>query len=257
MSYNIEFLGSPGSGKSYIFDKLINDLKKKNIKIKKPKDVIITDYLKTKTDISYTRKLGYYFYFKKIKVDSKYIFNKEYKNFSNYIDNYIKKDLKIKSILNIYIKYLSTTNYSFERKKRMKMNFLIDYFATKINLDKEKINLVEEGFFQKIYLNFFYKNKKIARSLLIKYLNNIPKPNLLLLVETDISICFERTKNRKNGFLYNYENISYLNKKRLFNNYLIDYARKKRIKIIKINNNQFDKKKYKSLILYINNIIKK
>lgn len=29
MSYNIEFLGSPGSGKSYIFDKLINDLKKK------------------------------------------------------------------------------------------------------------------------------------------------------------------------------------------------------------------------------------
>ena len=161
MSYNIEFLGPPGSGKSYIFDKLIYDLKKIRIKIKKPKDTIILDYLKTKTNISYVRKLGYYFYFKNIKIDSKYIFNKEYKNFSNYINNYIKKDLKIESISNIYDKYLSTTNYSFERKKRMKINFFIDYFATKINLDRKRTNLVEEGFFQKIYLNFLNKKKKL------------------------------------------------------------------------------------------------
>ena len=118
MSYNIEFLGPPGSGKSYIFEKLIDDLKKIKIIIKKPKDTIILDYLKTKTDISYARKLGYYFYFKNVKIDSKKIFNKEYKNFSNYLNSYIKKDLKIKSISKIYNKYLSTTNYSFERKKR-------------------------------------------------------------------------------------------------------------------------------------------
>jgi len=257
MSYNIEFLGPPGSGKSYIFEKLIYDLKKIKIIIKKPKDTIILDYLKAKTDISYARKLGYYFYFKNVKIDSKKIFNKEYKNFSNYLNSYIKKDLKIKSISKIYNKYLSTTNYSFERKKRMKMNFIIDYFATKINLDKKKINLVEEGFFQKIYLNFFYKKKKIARNLLVKYLQNIPKPNLLLFIDTDIDICFERTMYRKDGFLYNYKNISYLNKKRLFNEFLIDYAKKKGIKIIKINNNKFDKKKYNSLILHINKMVKK
>ena len=63
--------------------------------------------------------------------------------------------------------------------------------------------------------------------------------------------------HRKDGFLYNYKNISYLNKKRLFNEFLIDYAKKKRIKIIKINNNQFDKKKYNSLISHINKMIKK
>ena len=137
------------------------------------------------------------------------------------------------------------------------MNFLIDYFGSKINLRKKKVNFLEEGFFQKIYLNFYNKKKKISQSLLLKYLKNIPKPDLLLFVNTDLNICLDRIKNRKDGFLYNFGKISYLNRKKFFNEFLIDYAKKKKIRIIKIDNNKFDQRKYRQLVLYIKKRIKK
>ena len=161
MNYNIEFIGAPGSGKTFFYKKIVSYLKKKKIIIKKPKDIFISNYLKVNIKFFSIRKLAYYFYFKKIKIKSNYIFKKEYKNLISFIHNEIKKDNYLKKILNIYQKYLSTTGYSGERKFRMRMNFLIDYLGSKINSQKKNINLLEEGFYQKIYLNYDNKKKKI------------------------------------------------------------------------------------------------
>lgn len=257
MTYSIEFVGAPGSGKSYIFKKILTDLKKqKKIKFFFPRDVLIKDFFKSSQNISYLKKIGYYFYFKKIKINSNKIFSEEFKKFINYIKRLIVIDKDIRIVLKIYKKYLSTTNYSSERKKRMSMNLLVDYFGTKINLKKENHILLDEGFFQKIYLNFFNKKNKISKNLLIKYLTKIPKPNLIIFVDTDIEICLKRTEKRKKGFLYNIKNRSYLNKKELFNNFILDFAKKNKIKIVKINNNIFNIKKYKTLFQDIHKKIK-
>ena len=133
MTYNIEFIGAPGSGKSYIYVKLLNDLKKRGINVFLPRDVLIKDFLKLSQNISYLNKIAYYFYFKKFKINSNKLFFKEYKTFINYIKNSIIIDKNLRIILKIYKKYLSTTNYSAERKKRMSMNFLMDYLILNMN----------------------------------------------------------------------------------------------------------------------------
>ena len=79
---------------------------------------------------------------------------------------------------------------------------------------------------------------------LLKYLKLVPKPQLVLFFNTDLKISQERAKNRKEGFMYNSNKKFYLNKKNNFNDFVFDYIKSKKIKLIKINNDKFDKKKF-------------
>ncbi len=255
MNYNIEFVGAPGSGKTFFHKKIVSYFKKKKIIIKKPKDVFISNYLKTNTNFFFIRKLAYYFYFKKIKIKSNRIFKKEYKNLVFFINAELKKDKFLKRILNIYEKYLSSTGYSTERKFRMRINFIIDYLGAKANSEKKKINLLEEGFYQKIFLNYDQNKKKVSKYELLKYLKLVPKPQLVLFFNTDLKISRKRAKNRQEGFMYNSNKKFYLNKKNNFNDFIFDYIKGKKIKLIKINNNKFDKKKFFKLLKKIKRFI--
>ena len=62
MNYNIEFVGAPGSGKTF-FIKIVSYFKKKKIIIKKPKDVFISNYLKTNTNFFLYTKISLLFLF--------------------------------------------------------------------------------------------------------------------------------------------------------------------------------------------------
>ena len=216
MNYNIEFIGAPGSGKTFIYKKIILFFNKKKIKINKPKEIFFKNYLKANTNIYYIRKLAYFFYFNKVKLKSNYLFKKEYKNLINFLNKEVKLDKNYKKIVSIYKKYLKTANYTKERKLRMLTNFQLDYFGCKYNADTKKNILLEEGFFQKIYLNYYHKKNKISKKLLIEYLSLVPKPKLIFYIKADFETISKRVKNRKDGFLYNYNKKFFLNQKKKF-----------------------------------------
>jgi hypothetical protein len=256
MYYNIEFIGAPGSGKTYIYKKILNYFKKKKIIIKNSKEQFFEYYLTFNTNISYIRKAAYYYYFKRVHFKSNFLFKKEYINLNNFLNFQIKKDKKFKKILNIYSKYLKTTIYTKERKYRMLKNFQIDYFGCKFNSLSKNYLLLDEGFYQKVYLNFYNKKYKISKKLLEKYLKFIPKPSLIFYIKTDIKKCFKRIENRKEGFLYNINKNYYLNKKLFFNDFLVNHAKIENIKIVKIDNNKFNSKNFYKIIKILKNKIK-
>mgnify|MGYP006079916247 FL=1 len=91
----IEIIGFPGSGKTYLFKKIINEIDKKEIKIIRNDKYLFNYFEKSFFDkilfsIFYQYKLSKKFY-------SKYIFNKQYKFLTNKIDLIIKKKKFIKS----------------------------------------------------------------------------------------------------------------------------------------------------------------
>ena len=257
MAILVEIIGAPASGKTY----LLNYLKKKNknsndirIETNSLKKIFLEKYLTKKTDINYIKKLIYSYYFKKFNTKSNFLFKNEYMDLRKFIIKSLKKDNIYKKIFTEYKKYVQTTGYKEERKFRMLKNFEIDYLGFK-NIDsKSEYFIIDEGFFQKIFVKFEeYKNQKFSLKNIYKYLNLVPKPSIIILLDTKISTCIRRAKKRNSGFLYNYKNF---HKKNYLNNDIIKYAKKNKILIIKLDgskkcqfNNKLlikDLKKYKN-----------
>ena len=248
MNLKIEIVGLPASGKTYFYNNLkkkINASKLKSIKTWNLKDNLIKQYFKTKTNVNIIKKLTYKIYIKNFQVKSNLLFKKEYEDLYKFIKNNLKKDKKYKEISTLYKKYVNSTNYNTERKSRILNNFEIDFLGFKFFLSNFKFNIFDEGFFQKIFFNFnntgnfkFYiKDQK-------KYLSLVPKPDILVLINTDIKTCLKRSKNRNDGFLYDEKILKNLDNV-YFNKSVIDFAKYKKIPIIRLKGTNKIKKNLK------------
>ena len=239
MNLKIEIIGLPASGKTYFYDYLNKVIKKRKInyiQIKSLKNIFLQEY-KKKTKISLIKKYFYLFYIKKIQIKSNYLFKKEYKD----LNFYVKKNLKViknyNMIASLYKDYVDTSYYTKERKLRMLKNFEIDFLGNKLLNSKFNINIFDEGFFQKIFFKFEDKNNfKFSLKKQIKYLKLVPKPDLIFFFDTNIKTCLERSKKRKDGFLYD-NNLIQKSKNDYFYKSIISFSKLKKIPIIKLNGN--------------------
>ncbi len=237
MNLKIEIVGLPASGKTYFYKHLKKKIKKNKIKFIETsdlKDHSIKQYLQTKTKINLLKKLTYKLYIKTIQIKSNLLFKKEYEDFNKFIGINLKKDKNYKKISILYKKYVNSTNYTLERKSRILKNFEIDFIGANFFDSKSRFNIFDEGFFQKIFFNFNNKkNLKFNLKEQNKYLNLVPHPNLIILIDVNIKTCLERSKNRKDGFLYDIE-ILKKSKNNYFNKSIINFAKSKKIPIIKL-----------------------
>ncbi len=78
--------------------------------------------------------------------------------------------------------------------------FLIDLFPYSSfhehDFDRNKVILIDEGFIQHMYTLFVYKQQLLDFQALRWYLTYAPLPNLLIYIEADPDICFERMEKR-------------------------------------------------------------
>tara|TARA_B100000965_G_scaffold280439_1_gene238291 strand:- start:7991 stop:8782 length:792 start_codon:yes stop_codon:yes gene_type:complete len=214
-----ELFGFPGSGKSFTLKKFV----KNDSSINSYENILFTDFLKKKT-VSYIYYLYIKFLFKnnfsnylKTKVlviyknnFHKYVFinlnieiNKQYKIFK-------KKNPKL---IKYYIYLVNQTNYSKTYKKKQIKNFKIycssyNYFLN--NYKNSNFTIInDEGFFQKVFLDYKKsKYKKIIKNIKF-YLESIPKDLNLLHVKTSINKSIKQCENRGKYFSYK-KNITFL-----------------------------------------------
>lgn len=239
MSINIEIIGAPASGKTYFYNYLVRALKKrKNLDLDTTslKHTFLFEYLKKKTKVNALKKIIYSYYIKNFQIKSNYLFKKEYKDLNLFIIKKLKNNKKYKEIINLYQKYIDTTKYTDDKKFRMIKNFEIDYLGSRVKDLNYKFKILDEGFFQKIYVNFqgnnnLHFNKKNQK----KYLKLVPNPNLIILFNTSIKTCLNRAKKRKDGFLYKARKINYVSSKNYFNQNVINYATENKIPILTLN----------------------
>ena len=252
MVLKIEFLGLPGSGKSFFFKKLQSLIKIYKINLKIPIDIIIENYLKKKTKTSNFKKKLYSYYINLVQLNSKKLFKKEAIELKSIINHEILKRKKIKKLIKLYTKYSSNTYIPKRISDKMVENFKVDCLGHFLATERKENLISEEGFFQKIFLNFKYKKNKFLRKDISNFLSLIPKPNIILYFNTNIEKCIERTNNRRSGFSYVYNKKYILNEKNNFNNYVLEYAKKNKIKVFKINTIGLTNKKVKKIIKVLN-----
>ena len=197
----------------------------------------------------------FYKYKVKKKFYSKYIFNLQYQFLSNKINLIIKKN-KLSNVLGMYKKILNKSKLNMMGKERALDNFRIDlctfFLDTK---SKEKIIINDEGLFQKIFLIYKKNNTyKDIKDMINEYLKLIPTPDLVIFLDVNKDLCFERSLSRKTGFKYEkkYKNeiIS------LFSQIMRDVKKiliKKKIKVINIKEDKVNKK---TILKIKNNILK-
>ncbi len=241
MNLKIEIVGLPASGKTYFFNCLKKKIKEDKINyvnMRSYKDLLLEQYLKKKTKVSLINKVIYKLYIKKVNVKSNFLFKKEYKDLNAFITQNLKRYKNYLKVLSLYKNYINTANYNNERKSRMLKNFQIDFIGAKLIDFNFKFSVYDEGFFQKIFFNFeCMTNLKFNLKEQMTYLKFVPRPDLVVFINTNITTCLKRAKSRVDGFLYNHKLIKN-SKKKYFNKSVINFAKKNNIPIITLSGNK-------------------
>lgn len=244
MKKKFELFGYPGSGKSLVLLKFKNN----NNNISSFEHTLFSDMLK-QNKLSYI----YYLYIKLVlKYDSsnflktkvlikkntlfkKSIFknldkeiNKQYYLFSKSYPNTMKQ---FRLLVNV-------TNNSKDRKKKLIKNFktycasYYYYLLNYVNSDKLIIN--DEGFIQRVFLNYKELNDKKIFLLIEKYLKTLPKDFYLINLTTPVKKSISQCEKRGKYFSYN-KNINFL--KELFpkiNKRVLKFCIKNKLRYYKI-----------------------
>ncbi len=238
-----EMLGYPGSGKSFT----LNKINKTNNKVCTLEYIIFRDFLNKKilsklylfyielilknNSINYikTKVLNpYKSYFNKTIF---YELNIELKNQNIY---FIKKYPKLNKIFSSLVK--DTIHSDLEKKKIIK-NFntycsSYSYYLKQKNLDK--IVISDEGFFQKIFLNYNNKKKnKIVKKIKI-YLKCIPRDIEIINIPTPIDKSINQCEKRARYFSYKKNSIFLKNFFPKINKIIRNYCIKNKIKYHKL-----------------------
>lgn len=247
---SIEFIGPPGSGKSFYNKKICNFLKKKHYTIHNFSSVFYDNYpliyrtsiikiflLNIKKQINFkTTKL-----FKKINFlfDQFYNFENEYINVSqkrlivNFKKNYFK-------ILEKKEKRIFLIN---KLKKWLNQELPSIYISKKIKSKKKELMINSEGINQRILrLLLYYKNSdSILEKLSIKNFES----DILIFVDTKPKECIKRLNKRNNNKFTNIEIKKFYNKSKL----LFSRSNKIKFKIDgKINHDKLFEKVLKKII---------
>lgn len=208
-----ELFGFPGSGKSFIY----KNLYKNNNYITSYENIFFDNFLK-KNFISYI-----YYMFIKLKfnnLSSNYLKGKiliPYKNkFHKFLFYDLNKEIfkhykifkkKNFSLFKSFNVLLNETTYSLNYKKKIIKNFNFFcssyHYCKTYNFNRNKIIINDEGFFQKIFLNYKKRKNKILINKIRKYLNSIPKEIKILNVNTSIKKSIEQCDKRTRYFSYN------------------------------------------------------
>ncbi len=212
MNFFIEFIGFPGSGKTFYSKKLKKKFLLKKIKLIK-NDEFFFDYY----SYGIINKLiykNYYKYKKNIKFESKFIFRKQYKNLNFKINLLIKK-FKLKQILSNFKSLIDLTSLNKESKKRSINNFKIDLCSYYLKGKEKSYLYSDEGIIQKVYQPY-KKNIKLSiiEKKIKKYLNSIPLPSQVIIIDKTFERSLQNSNKRNKGFIYEKKNI--LNTKKIF-----------------------------------------
>lgn len=209
-SFFIEFIGMPGCGKSYYKNKLI--------KLLNNKSVISNNY----GDLSKIKKLLFFLFFL-------------FTNFKLTVINLFFFNTKT-SKSNEFAKHL----YYFKNECALR------FYHQK----KKKIIVNSEGFrHRSVY--FIYENLKYNKNFYYKkYLDLLPRIDLLIYIKSKKKYNILRTKKRKNSFIYSSEEIKKYDQKLKILEKIVRYDEKKS-KVIYINNNKsnLNIKKLKKIIM--------
>ena len=230
----IEFIGPPGSGKTYFLEKLLKFFKKKKILHETPREVFINLYLKKNTNSSKIKKYFYKYYFNLIGANSNFLFKKETNDLKYFIQKEIQSSKKIKTLVKTFNNFLKDKSISSAFLKRMIFNFKIDCIGIIKKKRNHKILVCEEGIYQKFYLNFKSKKNKKSNKEILNAFSIIKKPKIILFFNYSIKDSINRAEKRKKGFKYFVNRKFILDNKNYFNNYLIEFAKKKKINVLNI-----------------------
>jgi len=260
MGLIVEIIGAPASGKTFFYDylkKFSCEGKSNSFCTKSYKKNFFDFYFQRKNNSIRFKKLIYSYYIKKFQVKSNILFKNEYNDLNKFIKQKLSEDKKYKKIFKLYKKYISTTKYTNERKNRAIKNFEIDFLGSKYNDKNKQFEIFDEGFLQKIFVNFQGNNNlKFNNKNQIEYLKLVPNPDVVLLFKTNIKICLERAKKRKDGFLYKADKLRYVSSKDYFCKNVLKYIVKQKIPIIELDGTK-DCKKNMQLFLENFKIINK
>ncbi len=165
--FYIEFIGMPASGKSFYKNQISKILRKK--------EIITNDY----KDLSRMNKLMFFFIF-------------------------IIKYFKL-SIINLSFFY---NNYSNKKELSKHFYYFKNEAALRIYHEIKNQNVINSEGFRHRSIYFIYENlKKNKKFQYKKYLQLLPKIDLLIYVRSNKKKNIQRSKKRKNAFKYNIKEI--------------------------------------------------
>ena len=233
----IEFIGPPGSGKSFFFRRLSKFFLKTQIAFETPKEVFINLYLNKKTHSSKIKKYLFQYYFKHINITSNLVFKKETDDLKKFIKKEIQSSKEVNTLVKLFYNFLKHRQLPKSLSERMILNFKIDCIGIIKKKHNRKVLICEEGIYQKFYLNFKYSQKKNLKKKIFKILKDIKQPKIIFFFNYDINSSINRAKKRNKGFKYFIKKEFILDKNNFFNNYLLEFAKKKKIKILDVYKN--------------------
>ena len=197
----IEIMGFPGSGKS-TFKKKLNF----EGKIFTLEHIFFKKVFVDESRVSVFLFIILFYILKKKFYD--FVFNTYINKKRKYL-NLINKKIKIgekelkkrnKKIINNYKKLVNVSSISQKRKNRViaRFNYFASmyYYVLKHNDHKDIKILQDEGFYQKIFLNYNY-DKKLTYVLINQYLKSIPKIGKVIFIDEKLDTCINRLKKRK------------------------------------------------------------
>ena len=238
-----EMVGYPGSGKSFI----LNKISEKNKKICTLENIIFKDFLNKKI-LSKIYLFYISLFLKKNTIN--YIKTKVLNHYKNWFNRnifydlntelkiqnsvFLKKHAKLNRIFSSLVK--DTIHSDLEKKKIIK-NFntygsSYSYYLKHKNIDKIVIN--DEEFYQKIFLNYNKKKKnKIIKNIKI-YLNNIPRDIEIINISTSIEKSIYQCEKRARYFSYKKNSMFLKNFFPEINKIIRNYCKRKKIKYYKL-----------------------
>ena len=235
MKFLLEFVGYPGSGKTYYSKKIKKKLSSEKISLIKMDKYFFNYYSKGLINKFIFSK--YYNYKINNKFKSKYIFKKYHDYLNNKLNINIRK-YKLKKVLSNFHSLLELTTLNDDAKRRSLDNLKIDLCAYFLKNTKE-INYLysDEGVIQKVYLPYSSDLKfSLIEKKIKKYLKSIPLPNIIFMVDQIFEKSIINANKRNKGFNYKFEKILFTKKIFIKINLMIKKLLKKNTLIIIVKN---------------------
>ena len=216
-NYRVEFIGMPGSGKTFLQNKVIKYIKIKNYKK-------VTNNFKI---LNRWSKLIFFILF---------IFKKPLFALKTIVLIKTSKGMPNEKNKHLYYFFNEASLYS--------------YFNS---LNKNLIIINSEGF---LYRSCFYFHPKSFLFNLENYIKEVPKVDLIVFVKSNKTLNIKRANSRKKEYNYNFDDIkTYKEKDELIDKIVNIYKNKKNCNIINLSNtkNKLNKIKIKKIVNIIKN----
>ena len=184
----IEFMGLPGSGKTTLHAKAVQSLEEMACQVWTPEH--------------YWEKQRPYYHrsfqgsrFNRMKNGILFI-----NQLISKVPSVLKYFFKNRSFVLFLWRNINNFHYTLEYRVLLIKYFMIDLFPyssfSEHAFDRNNVILIDEGLIQHMYTLFVHKKRFLEQEALRRYLSYAPLPNLLIFIESDPEVCFERMEKR-------------------------------------------------------------